>query len=39
MSGIIPDSENGIDSAGQRNELMPFCPCLDANLSPIIGLR
>lgn len=39
MSGTIPDSAKGNDSDGHKNELIPFCPWREANLSPIIGFR
>lgn len=28
-----------MSSCGQSIDKIPFCPCLEANLSPIIGLR
>lgn len=39
MSGVIPLSVNGMSSKGNIKLQIPFCPCLLANLSPIIGLR
>jgi len=38
-SGCIPDSENGMSTAGHFCEQTPFCPCREENLSPIIGAR
>jgi len=37
ISGIIPLSLNGISSAEYNCERIPFCPDLEANLSPTIG--
>ncbi len=37
-SGTIPDSVNGISSNGWISPSTPFCPCLDANLSPSSGI-
>jgi len=37
ISGVIPDSENGISIYGNNTDNTPFYPCLDENLSPIIG--
>jgi hypothetical protein len=39
ISGCMPDSENGISTAGHFCEHTPFWPCLEENLSPIIGAR
>jgi len=39
ISGVMPVSVNGISIEGHRTERTPFYPCLDENLSPIIGLR
>ena len=40
ISGRDPDfSMYGRSSSGQRNDRTPFCPCLELNLSPMIGLR
>lgn len=36
-SGTIPVSVKGISTYGQRTLRTPFCPCLELNLSPIIG--
>jgi hypothetical protein len=38
-SGDMPDSLKGMFSCGHSWDMTPFCPCLDANLSPITGLR
>ena len=37
-SGTIPDSVNGISSSGTIKPTTPFCPCLEANLSPSSGI-
>jgi hypothetical protein len=39
MSGVMPDSVNGMSACGQSSDLGPFCPCREENLSPTIGLR
>jgi hypothetical protein len=39
MSGCIPDSVNGMSVDGHFWDKIPFCPCRDENLSPILGLR
>jgi len=38
MSGTIPSWVNGISSCLYVIPQVPFCPCLDANLSPIWGI-
>ncbi len=37
-SGIMPSSVNGMSSCGTTAPMTPFCPCLDANLSPSSGI-
>jgi len=39
MSGTIPFSVNGMFTDGHKYPKTPFWPCLDENLSPIMGLR
>mmetsp|Transcript_35730 Transcript_35730/g.81153 ORF Transcript_35730/g.81153 Transcript_35730/m.81153 type:complete len:225 (-) Transcript_35730:895-1569(-) len=39
MSGVSPESVNGMSSAGQRRDRTPFWPWRDENLSPGTGLR
>lgn len=36
-SGTIPYSVKGISTWGHNTESTPFYPCLELNLSPIIG--
>jgi len=38
-SGVMPEVEKGMSSGSTRKLRMPFCICLDANLSPISGMR
>lgn len=38
-SGCMPDSVNGMSTAGHFWEQTPFWPCLEENLSPITGDR
>ena len=38
-SGTIPSAVYGRSSWFTNNPTTPFCPCLDANLSPISGIR
>ena len=37
-SGLIPSSVNGISSSGIIKPIVPFCPLLEAILSPIAGI-
>lgn len=37
MSGVMPDSVNGMSILGHNIDSTPFCPCRDENLSPITG--
>ncbi len=37
-SGVKPDSVNGISAIGTFKPITPFCPCLEANLSPMSGI-
>ena len=39
MSGTIPSSVKGRSSWGTIKPMTPFCPCLEANLSPSSGTR
>jgi len=39
MSGVMPDSVNGMSSVGHSRDITPFCPWRDENLSPGTGLR
>ena len=39
MSGVIPESVNGMSRSGHSCDRVPFCPCRLENLSPITGLR
>ncbi len=36
-SGVMPVSVKGISTVGHKTLNTPFYPCLDENLSPIIG--
>src|SRR5947208_1667099 len=38
-SGMIPWAVKGISSCGAMSPMTPFCPCLEANLSPSSGTR
>lgn len=38
MSGLMPESLNGISACGTIKPHTPFCPCLDENLSPSSGV-
>ena len=38
-SGRIPSAVNGISRSGITKPIVPFCPALDAILSPIFGIR
>ncbi|OQB36114.1 MAG: hypothetical protein BWY05_01159 [Euryarchaeota archaeon ADurb.Bin165] len=38
-SGVRPPSVKGISTHGEMSPTTPFCPCLDANLSPTSGTR
>ncbi len=35
MSGTIPSTDQGMSSCRYVIPIVPFCPCRDANLSPI----
>jgi len=37
MSGLTPSEVNGISHSGMIFPTVPFCPCLELNLSPITG--
>mmetsp|Transcript_9366 Transcript_9366/g.42649 ORF Transcript_9366/g.42649 Transcript_9366/m.42649 type:complete len:201 (-) Transcript_9366:4126-4728(-) len=39
MSGTIPSHVNGMSSWVYVMPMVPFCPCLDENLSPTCGVR
>ena len=39
ISGLLPSSPKGISRSGKTMPIVPFCPCLLLNLSPIVGLR
>ena len=39
ISGFKPSSVNGISSSGIIKPIVPFCPHLEQNLSPIAGTR
>ena len=39
MSGTIPSIDHGMSSCLYVIPMVPFCPCRDANLSPICGTR
>ena len=38
-SGTTPSSVNGMSCWSTSSPTTPFCPCLDANLSPSSGVR
>ena len=37
-SGLNPSSKNGISASGIIRPIVPFCPALEAILSPIAGI-
>ena len=39
ISGVIPDSVNGMSHSGHKTESTPFWPWREENLSPITGFR
>ena len=39
MSGLTPSAVKGISSSGIIRPIVPFCPHLEAILSPIAGKR
>ena len=39
ISGRIPSAVVGISASGNMMPIVPFCPALDANLSPMAGIR
>jgi len=39
ISGRMPSFVKGIFSSGITNPIVPFCPHLEQNLSPILGIR
>ena len=39
MSGFNPSLVKGISASGTTRPIVPFCPALDANLSPRLGIR